>query len=375
MNKKIVMAGGGTAGHVNPLLATAHELRAQGCDVQVLGTAQGLESDLVPAQGFDLIEIPRVPLPRRPSLEFFSLPSRWRRAVRTCMQSLEGADALVGFGGYVSTPAYVAAKRLGVPIIVHEQNARPGLANKVGARSAALVAVTFASTPLRARRGQTVVTGLPLREQIARLARQRSTEEGARAARVEASARLGVNPDLRTVLVTGGSLGAVHINEAVSGAAASLPSHVQIVHLTGKGKDEDVRRTVNETGVAERWLVVDYLTTMEDALAVADLVVCRSGAGTVAEMTALGLPCVYVPLPIGNGEQKLNAQDHVGAGGALMIEDEKLTPKVVVDDVLTLVGTSRLADMAGASRNLGRVDAAADLAARIMSIANAKEEA
>ena len=116
---KVVMAGGGTAGHVNPLLATAVQLRESGAEVVVLGTKSGLEADLVPAAGFPLIEIPRVPLPRRPSLAFFTLPGRFADAVKRCAQALEGADVLVGFGGYVSTPAYIAAKRAGVPIVIH----------------------------------------------------------------------------------------------------------------------------------------------------------------------------------------------------------------------------------------------------------------
>ena len=286
---KVVMAGGGTAGHVNPLLATAAQLRESGAEVVVLGTKAGLEADLVPAAGFPLVEIPRVPLPRRPSLAFFTLPSRFSDAVKRCAQALEGADVLVGFGGYVSTPAYIAAKRAGVPIVIHEQNARPGLANKVGARNAAVVALTFPSSPLAARSGQTVVTGLPLRSAVADLAERRASAEGAGAARREAAERLGVNPDAPTLLVTGGSLGALHVNESMTGGADALPEGAQVIHLTGRGKDEPVRKAVEAAGLSDRWHVIDYLTTMEDALAVADLVVCRSGAGTVAEMEALGL--------------------------------------------------------------------------------------
>ena len=214
---KVVMAGGGTAGHVNPLLATAVQLRESGAEVVVLGTKSGLEADLVPAAGFPLIEIPRVPLPRRPSLAFFTLPGRFADAVKRCAQALEGADVLVGFGGYVSTPAYIAAKRAGVPIVIHEQNARPGLANKVGARNAKVVALTFPSSPLKARNGNTVVTGLPLRAAIAELASRRADAEGAAQARREAAERLGVNPDAPTLLVTGGSLGALHVNESMTG--------------------------------------------------------------------------------------------------------------------------------------------------------------
>ena len=345
---KVVMAGGGTAGHVNPLLATAAQLRESGAEVVVLGTAAGLESDLVPAAGFPLVEIPRVPLPRRPSLAFFTLPSRFVDAVKRCAQALEGADVLVGFGGYVSTPAYIAAKRAGVPIVIHEQNARPGLANKVGARNAAVVALTFPSTPLSAP--------------IASLASSRKDAAGAAQARREAAERLGVNPEAPTLLVTGGSLGALHVNESMTGAADALPEGAQVLHLTGRGKDEPVRAAVEAAGCSDRWHVIDYLTTMEDALAVADLVVCRSGAGTVAEMEALGLPCIYVPLPIGNGEQRLNAADHVAAGGAQLIDDKDFTADFVRSNVFPLLGSARLADMAAASQSLGRAGAARALA-------------
>lgn len=366
---KVVMAGGGTAGHVNPLLATAAQLRDLGCEVAVLGTAQGLEADLVPAAGFPLVEIPRVPLPRRPSLEFFSLPSRWRSARRLCEEALEGADALVGFGGYVSTPAYTAAHRMDVPVVVHEQNARPGIANKVGARRARVVALTFDSSPLRAKRGRTVTTGLPLRAAIASLALRRSDADGAKRSREEAASRLGIDPSAHTLLVTGGSLGALHINEQMTVAAGALPDGAQVVHLTGRGKDAPVREAVRAAGVGERWLVIDYLSQMEDALAVADLVVCRSGAGTVAEMEALGLPCVYVPLPIGNGEQRLNAADHVAAGGAQLFADKDFTADVVRNTVFPLLGSARLHAMASASRQLGRAGAAAELAGIVIDVA------
>lgn len=359
---KVVMAGGGTAGHVNPLLATAAQLRERGAEVIVLGTSTGLETDLVPAAGFPLVEIPRVPLPRRPSLAFFTLPGRLWGAVKRCAQVVEGADVLVGFGGYVSTPAYIAAKRAGVPVVIHEQNARPGLANRVGARSARVVALTFPSTPLAARSGRTIVTGLPLRAAIASLAKQREDADGIAVARRRAASRLGVDADAPTLLVTGGSLGAQHLNESMAASTDALPEGAQVVHLTGRGKDGPVRAAIEAAGVADRWHVIDYLTTMEDALAVADFVVCRSGAGTVAEMEALGLPCMYVPLPIGNGEQRLNAADHVAVGGAQLIDDEDFTVDFVRANVFPLLGSARLADMAAASQSLGRAGGARALA-------------
>ncbi|MBE9927240.1 UDP-N-acetylglucosamine--N-acetylmuramyl-(pentapeptide) pyrophosphoryl-undecaprenol N-acetylglucosamine transferase, partial [Cellulosimicrobium cellulans] len=162
----VVLAGGGTAGHVNPLLAVADELRARepGVVVTALGVAGGLEDDLVPARGYPLRHVPRVPLPRRPSAEWVNLPGRLKSAVDAAGAVIDetGARVVVGFGGYVSTPAYLAARRRDVPVVIHEQNARPGLANRLGARWAARVGVTFEGTPLKGG----VVTGLPLRREI-----------------------------------------------------------------------------------------------------------------------------------------------------------------------------------------------------------------
>ena len=374
MTKKIVLAGGGTAGHVNPLLSTALELRSRGYDVVALGTSQGLETTLVPAAGVELVTIERVPLPRKPSLQFFSLPGRMKRAIAQCCSALSGADALVGFGGYVSTPAYLAARKMSLPIIIHEQNARPGLANRVGACWASALGLTFPSTPLKAKHGVTVVTGLPLRPAIQALASARTSEEGRESARRLAASKLGVDPDMQTLLITGGSLGALNVNRAMVKVAAELPDGVQVVHLTGRGKDQEVRDAVKAAGVADRWYVIDYLSTMEDALAVADLVVCRSGAGTVAEMTALGLPCVYVPLPIGNGEQKLNAADHVAQGGAILVADHDLTADYVRGIIFPLLGSEKLSEMAIASRALARPDGAQQLADLIESTLQKKEQ-
>lgn len=367
MTPRIVMAGGGTAGHVNPLLATAHVLRERGCEVSVLGTSEGLEATLVPDAGFPFSVIPRVPFPRRPNAAMLTFPARFHEATRMAEQVIQRADVVVGFGGYVSTPAYRAAKKYSVPVVVHEQNARPGLANKVGAGIARVVALTFSSTPLAAKRGTTIVTGLPLRPVLADLAARRSTLEGATAAREEAAARLGLNPDLTTLIITGGSLGAQHLNEVMSQAAPSLPEGVQVLHLTGKGKDDPVRAALAGSGVEQRWHVRDYLTTMEDALAVADLVVCRSGAGTVAELTALGIPAVYVPLPIGNGEQRLNAADHVAAGGALMVADAQLDAEYVRGTIFPLLTSGDYRAMREATEGLGIVDAAEQLAEAILA--------
>ncbi|MFV0254397.1 MAG: undecaprenyldiphospho-muramoylpentapeptide beta-N-acetylglucosaminyltransferase [Beutenbergiaceae bacterium] len=359
--RTLLLAGGGTAGHVNPMLALAAEIRRRHPEVvlRALGTATGLEADLVPAAGIELVELPKVPLPRRPSMDVLRFPGRWRTAMAVARQALIGADAVVGFGGYVATPAYMAARTAQVPIIVHEQNARPGLANRVGARFAAAVGVTFAGTSLPGAR----VVGLPLRPAIADLAQARIDDPAA--ARAQGAAELGLDPDRPVLVVSGGSLGAVRLNQAVGQAAASLlATGAQVVHLTGVGKDDEVRQLLSRAGVdSGDYHVMPYLDSMQHALACADLMVCRAGAGTVCELAALGIAGVYVPLPIGNGEQRLNAAPVVQAGGGLMVDDDDLTEQWVGSEVVALlVEPARLARMASRAAAVGVRDGAARLA-------------
>ncbi|QHO91232.1 UDP-N-acetylglucosamine--N-acetylmuramyl-(pentapeptide) pyrophosphoryl-undecaprenol N-acetylglucosamine transferase [Actinomyces sp. 432] len=377
---RVLLAGGGTAGHVNPLLATAAALRdaASGGDpgtsILVLGTKEGLEQRLVPEAGYELAHVPRVPMPRRPTGDLLLLPRRLRGAVAAAGEAIRqvDADVVVGFGGFVSTPAYLAARSVGVPVVIHEQNARPGLANRLGARWAAAVALTFASTPLAAAHGRTEVTGLPLRPAIGSLVeRQRADAAGARR---DGAAALGLDPAATTVLVTGGSLGAQHLNEVMCECADRLPADLQVLHLTGRGKDAPVRAALERAaartpGLMERYHVLDYLTEMEQAYACADGVICRSGAGTVAELTALGLPALYVPLPIGNGEQRLNAADCVSAGGGQLVADADLDAEDILGFTAVLTDESRRRSAAAAAASTGVRDGAQRLAALIREVA------
>ncbi|WP_227425012.1 undecaprenyldiphospho-muramoylpentapeptide beta-N-acetylglucosaminyltransferase [Pengzhenrongella sicca] len=361
----VLLAGGGTAGHVNPLLAVAEELarRDPSTRLTVLGTATGLEAELVPARGLPLALVPRVPLPRRPTLDWFRLPGRLTAAVRAAGAAIDAADArvVVGFGGYVSTPAYLAARQRRIPVVVHEANARPGLANRLGARWAAAVAVTFPGTPLP----HAQLTGMPLRAAVADLVGKQATDPGG--TRGAALAALGLEPGRPVVVVTGGSLGAVRLNAAMAAVGADLvAAGAQVLHLTGAGKAEAVRAVVGELPPAlrPRYHVREYLPEMERAYAVAAIVVCRSGAATVCELAALGLPAVYVPLPIGNGEQRLNAAPVVAAGGGLLVDDADLTPAWLRAHLLPLLGPdpSELAAMGAAAATVGVRDGASRVA-------------
>ena len=293
---RVLLAGGGTAGHTSPLLATADALRRLRPDVEItcLGTPRGLENKVVPEAGYPLELIPPVPLPRRPNADLLKVPTRLRAAVKETRAVLDRVrpDVVVGYGGYVSMPLYLAARKRRLPLVVHEQNAVPGLANKAGARFARRVAVSFPDTPLR----QAEYVGLPIRPMISGLDRA--------ARRAEAREFFGLDPDRPTLLVTGGSQGARRLNQAVSGAAGALAAAgVQVLHAEGK---HGGRRA--EAGTDVPYVVVEYIDRMDLAFAAADLVVCRAGANSVTEAAAVGLPAVFVPLPIGNGEQARNAE-------------------------------------------------------------------
>lgn len=353
MTRHIVLAGGGTAGHVEPALALADALRRRDptMGITVLGTASGLEARLVPARGYDLATIDRVPLPRRPTPDLLRVPGRLAGAVRQTGRHLDrvGADVVVGFGGYVALPAYLAARRRHLPVVVHEANARAGLANRIGARLTPYVATAVDGTGLRGAR----VLGIPLRRSIAGLVRSER--------RAEARATLGLTEG-PVLLVTGGSQGAQRINAAVTGAAGDLAeAGVQVLHIAGP-KQADAVTAALHPDPPPGHQVLSYVDRMDLAYAAADLIVCRAGAMSCAELAAVGLPAVYVPLSIGNGEQALNAGPVVAAGGGLLVLDAAFDAAAVRAVVLPLVrDAERLAVMARLAASLGHRDADEDL--------------
>jgi UDP-N-acetylglucosamine--N-acetylmuramyl-(pentapeptide) pyrophosphoryl-undecaprenol N-acetylglucosamine transferase len=329
----VVLAGGGSAGHVSPLLALADCLRRRepSTRITVLGTAEGLEARLVPARGYDLVTVAKVPMPRRPNADLLRLGGRLSGAVRAAGEALDAAsaDVVVGFGGYVCPPAYLAARRRGLPIVIHEQNPLPGLANKLGARLTPYVATTFPGTPLP----HATQTGMPLRREIGELADLSASDRAAR--RAQARADLGLDADRTTLLVFGGSLGAQRLNETFGAAAPDLrAAGVQVLHVSGVGKQVDVDPAADGE---PPYVVVPYLDRIDHAFAAADLVTCRSGANTVCELATVALPAAYVPLPVGNGEQRLNAEPVVAGGGGLLVDDAACTPAWVREVLLPLL--------------------------------------
>ncbi|RYB95570.1 undecaprenyldiphospho-muramoylpentapeptide beta-N-acetylglucosaminyltransferase [Nocardioides oleivorans] len=351
---RVLLAGGGSAGHTSPLLATADALRRldPATEITCLGTREGLEARLIPEAGLPLEVVPRVPLPRRPGPDLLRTPTRLRAARSAALEVVDRVrpDVVVGFGGYVSVPAYLAARRRGLPIVVHEGNAIPGVANKLGARMTTHVATSFPDTAL----AHAVLTGLPVRRLISTMDRS--------ALRAEALATFGLRDDLPTLMVTGGSQGAARINAAVSGAASALAAAgVQVLHIVGPRHELDV-----PSGEVP-YVVLNFVDRMDLAYAAADAVLCRSGSNTVTEVSGVGLPAIYVPLPIGNGEQSLNARPVIDAGGGLLVADGALTPEWVEATVPGLLTDARrLSEMGAAARGVIPLDADEKLARMIL---------
>jgi UDP-N-acetylglucosamine--N-acetylmuramyl-(pentapeptide) pyrophosphoryl-undecaprenol N-acetylglucosamine transferase len=359
---RVMLAGGGSAGHIEPALALADALRRIDSDAEItcLGTERGLETRLIPLRGYPLELIPAVPMPRSVTPKLLTVPGRLAGAVNAAADALDRtrAQALVGFGGYVATPAYLAARRRHIPIIVHEANPKPGLANRLGARFTTHV---FTGHPDAQLRNATYI-GIPIRREISGLDRLGIGDK--------ARAHFGLRPDLPVLLVTGGSQGARSINSAVFGAAGWLrDAGVQVLHIIGPRNGHEA--PVTTTPVP--YVALPYIDRMDLAYAAADFALCRAGAMTCAELTAVGLPAAYVPLPIGNGEQRLNALPVVQHGGGMLVPDGELTPEWIRDTLLpVLVNIDQVADMSEAAASLGRCDADRLLAEAVITIVEDK---
>jgi UDP-N-acetylglucosamine--N-acetylmuramyl-(pentapeptide) pyrophosphoryl-undecaprenol N-acetylglucosamine transferase len=346
--RSVVLAGGGTGGHIYPLLAFADCLRRHdpGVRITCLGTPRGLENELIPPAGYDLRHVPAHQLPRSVNLDLLRTPDRMVRAAKVAREILDEveADVVVGFGGYVAVPAYLAAWRRHTPIVIHEVNTPVGVANRMGMKFTSDVALGFPHQQAEIPGGR--VVGVPLRPAIARLDREER--------RAKARVRFGLDPYRPTILVSGGSQGARSINLAMAGAARALTdAGVQVLHLMG-ARNEPVEVPA---GLAAPYVALPYLSDMAEGYAVADLMVCRGGAMTCAEVAAVGLPAVYVPYPHGNREQYRNAVPVVEAGGGLLVDDAELSPAWVERTVLPLVtDPARLAAMAADAARYGRRD-------------------
>jgi len=328
---KIVLAGAGTAGHIEPALAVADEWRKEfpKCEFEFVGTTAGLENVLVTGAGYKLSTIPKVTLPRSLSPVGLSAPLRFGQALSRSLQIVNGADCVIGFGGYVSAPIYLAAALRRIPFVIHEANAIPGWANKFGALLGGAMAV---GKPVKSGKFRNAeVVGLPLKPAISSALDLAKSDWPA--ARNSAKAKLGLNSDKLLLLIMGGSQGSAAINSIIASSLANLLTDFEVIHSVG-GK--------NQLPLASAgYQPVSYIEDMATAYLAADLIIGRSGAITCAEVNALGKYAIFVPLAIGNGEQARNSDFLIEQGRAVLVPQSEFSAQWLIKNMPSILMKSR----------------------------------
>ncbi|MGZ5307013.1 MAG: undecaprenyldiphospho-muramoylpentapeptide beta-N-acetylglucosaminyltransferase [Actinomycetota bacterium] len=366
----VVIAAGGTGGHIFPALSLADTLvHDHGAEVRFIGSRDGQEATRIPAAGYRFDAVRAAPFLREVSMRAAKAPVIAARSVFACASLVRGADVAVGMGGYVSVAPILAARRAHVPIVLHEPNAVLGLANRLLARWAEVIAIAFDDARGRIRSGARVETiGYPVRQAILDV-RERHDDLVA-----EAHAVLGLDPARRTVMVTGGSQGALRLDQVV---AAALPgfaerADLQLLVLTGPGREAEVAGAAERAGTG-RVVVLPFLDRMELGYAAADLVVSRAGATTIAELAVCGLPSVLVPYPYATeSHQDANAREMVRVGAAVLVPDAELSPSVFTGSVTELMDDpARLASMGAHARGWAKPDAVDRFASLVVGAASA----
>ncbi len=310
--KKIVLTGGGTAGHVTPNIALLPSLREAGFEVSYIGSKNGIEKDLIEKIGIPYYGISSGKLRRYFDLKNFTDPFRVLKGFSEARKLLKTIrpDAVFSKGGFVSVPVVRAAAALRIPVITHESDMTPGLANRLSIPAAQKVCCNFPETLANLPEGKAVLTGCPIREELYRGSREK------------ALAFTGLSGQKPVLMVTGGSLGAKAVNEAVRAALPQLLPRFDIVHLCGTGK-------ADSTHTEEGYLQYEYISEeMADLFALADIVISRAGANAICEISALAIPNILIPLPLGasRGDQILNARSFEKQGFSFVLEEENASP-------------------------------------------------
>jgi UDP-N-acetylglucosamine--N-acetylmuramyl-(pentapeptide) pyrophosphoryl-undecaprenol N-acetylglucosamine transferase len=346
------MAGGGTGGHVIPALAVARELRRRGHEVFFVGTARGMESKLVPAEGFELQRIEIGGLNRVGLRQKLTTLAQLPITTFGCRKFAKSASAVFSMGGYVAGPPVMAGLLAGTPVVVMEPNALPGFTNRVIGRFVSRALISFPETARYFR--QSEQTGLPVRDEFFRIApRPRGT--------------------VLNLLISGGSQGSRTLNQA---ARESWPLFrnggppVRIVHQTGTAGFEAIRNEFAQSGL--EGAIVPFITDMPAAFAAADLVICRSGAGTVSELAAAGRPSILVPFPFAaDDHQTRNAETIERGGGGRLIPDAEMNGQKLFSTVNELAAGDTLARMGEAARQFAKPGAAKRAAEILEEVARA----
>lgn len=350
--RRIIFAGGGTAGHVEPALAVARgwKERCPSDECVFIGTDSGLEKTLVPSAGFDLQTIEKVTLPRSPGIALITLPWRLLRSIKMARRIISGADLLIGFGGYVSASAYLAAKLEKVPFIVHEANAKPGWANLLGAYLSPHRATTHSIAGGKFSRS--IPTGLPLKPDVQKAAKQAQGDW--KAARIAAKLQLEWDVDRPVILILGGSQGSVFINAQIAQALPTLVGQgFQIMHSVG------AKNSLPPS--SHNYRALSYVHDMATAYLAADVLIARSGAVTCAEFAALGRSAIFIPLPTGNGEQARNADFLIDAGRAVVVPQDQFSSDWLIRNIGAAVERSGPLDRPGFLEDLSAVERIVDV--------------
>ncbi|KUO52482.1 MAG: hypothetical protein APF76_05465 [Desulfitibacter sp. BRH_c19] len=350
----VIITGGGTGGHIYPALAIAKGLQETyvGCDILYVGTSKGLEAGILPKTGINFRFITVEGLPRK--INFQSLKSGFK-FLKGLGQSFKiisefKPDAIVSTGGYVAGPVAWVGSQMGVPLMLHEQNSYPGITNKLLARRAKRICLTFKDSKQYFKdKSKLRLTGLPIRSEILKVSKKGSYK------------RLGLDPRMKTVLITGGSRGAWSINNAIAKSMAELIKikNTQFIFITGEASYLETTETIKKQGINLEDMgnitIKPYIHNMEDAIGIADLVIGRAGATFLAEITALGIPAILVPYPWATeNHQEHNARSLVKNGAAILIKDHDLTSNNLLKELDNLLlNEKRLLSMKKASQELG----------------------
>lgn len=328
---RIVLAGAGTAGHIEPALAVADAWKAQFPDskFEFVGTASGLENVLVPGAGYQLKTIPKVTLPRSLSPALLLAPFRFGQALSKSLRIVKDADCVIGFGGYVSAPIYLAAAIRRIPFVVHEANAIPGWANKFGAYLGGAMAVGKLVKDGKFKGAE--VVGLPLKPAI-KVAMELAMKDW-QTARKAAKEKLGIKSGKPLLLIMGGSQGSLAINSTIAESLADILLDFEVIHSIG-GKNQ-------LPPARPGYYPISYIEDMATAYLAADLIIARSGAITCAEVNALGKFAIFIPLAIGNGEQARNADFLVAQDRAELIAQSVFTPQWLSANLPTALAKSK----------------------------------
>lgn len=348
---KILLAGGGTAGHIEPALAVARGWRDRHPDDEILfvGTDSGLENSLIPGAGFTLLHIPKVSIARDLSPSLLKVPFQLIAAIIKSSRILKGVDCAIGFGGYVSAPMYCAAVITRTPFVIHEQNARPGWANRIGAWLTSYRAISYPVTQGALSKAE--LTGLPLRADV--LSAVTRAQEDWSKARSEAkhavSQKFGFDASQKLIFIFGGSQGSKAINEVIE-SSQNIFSELGCVVIHGVGKNNSANAS------SQSYRQLHYIDEMAQMYLAADLLISRSGAVTCAEAAALSRYSLFIPLPIGNGEQAFNAEELVSAGRAELVEQKDFTAHWLTGNLLRLLERSAARPESGDGARVDAVD-------------------